>query len=150
MKSAYVYSLICPISNKIKYIGQTRQKLYKRLYKHLREINKNKSHKNNWLKILEKQNILHKLRIEIIEECAFDKLNEREIYWIKFYKNKGLNLTNMTTGGECGSLGYKHTDEAKRKIAERNKLPKHETSLQGRENISKSLIGNKRRLGKKH
>ena len=35
---------------------------------------------------------------EVLEEVPRDKLNEREIYWIEFYKTKDLGL-NGTKGG---------------------------------------------------
>lgn len=35
---------------------------------------------------------------EILEEVPRDKLNEREIYWIKFYKTREMGL-NSTRGG---------------------------------------------------
>lgn len=56
--------------------------------------------------------------IEVIEVIEKEKLCEREIYYIDFFKSlfpdnpKGLNLTK---GGE-GMLGRKHTEETKEKI----------------------------------
>lgn len=149
MKKGSVYSLICPLSKEIRYIGITKGKLQNRLSKHIREIDKTNSYKNNWLKLLRKQGILDKLQISLIEECGVDILSEREIYWIKFYKDNNFKLTNSTIGGE-GVYGYKHTDSAKMKISERSKKPRKKMSEIARKNISKSLIGNKRHLGKKH
>lgn len=46
-----------------------------------------------------------------------ERLNEREIYWIAYYKSndrrKGYNLT--VGGGGCN--GYRHTEESRRKIS---------------------------------
>ena len=44
---------------------------------------------------------------EIIEECSSkEQLNEREIYWIKFYKATDRNTGyNISTGGNGGNLG---------------------------------------------
>lgn len=44
-------------------------------------------------------------------------LNERERHWIAHYKASGNRLTNATDGG-MGILGYRHTDETRRKIGE--------------------------------
>lgn len=47
--------------------------------------------------------------IEPIEECKQDKLNEREIYWIKYYNSYGTSGYNATLGGDSGSL-YDYTE----------------------------------------
>jgi hypothetical protein len=141
--------LICPLISEIRYIGITKNKLEYRLNKHIREIDKSDTHKNNWLKLIRSNGLLDKLKIELIEECDLHELTKREIFWIDFYKKHNFKLTNSTIGGE-GITGYKHTIEAKKKISERSKKPKKKVSDIARKNISKSLIGNKRRLGKKH
>jgi len=41
---------------------------------------------------------VHNFVFEVLEEVARDKLNERETYWIEFYKTKELGL-NGTKGG---------------------------------------------------
>lgn len=43
---------------------------------------------------------------EIIEECSEKDLNEREIYWIKFFQSFGEKGYNLTRGGE----GQRHYD----------------------------------------
>lgn len=42
---------------------------------------------------------------DIIEECPVDKLNERETYWINFYKQNSV-LYNLSDGGDFQSVGY--------------------------------------------
>lgn len=44
------------------------------------------------------QSKLYNFTFEILEEVPRDKLNEREIYWIDFYKTKDFGL-NVTRGG---------------------------------------------------
>lgn len=149
MKKGLVYKLICPISGDERYIGKTIQSLDRRLYKHLYERKRNPSKKNSWLIKLEQLGLLFKVKIELIEECNIDELNCREIFWIKHYKDFGCNLTNMTNGGDVGSLGYKHTNDAIEKIKKRAKEPRTKMSDEGRKNISISLIGNTRRRGYK-
>lgn len=47
---------------------------------------------------------LENFSFEVIEECSKEKLNEREIYWIKYYNsyffNPNSNGYNLTIGGE--------------------------------------------------
>lgn len=59
----------------------------------------------------------------VIEECMNDKqvLKEREQYWIDFFDsaNPERGYNTFPSAGSC--LGFKHSDEAKRKIAESNR-----------------------------
>lgn len=150
MKKGLIYCIICPIKNEIRYIGLTTTTIEKRFKKHIRDIDRSKSYKNNWLRTVRHSGLLDKLKIEVIEEVSIDILNERERYWIQYYNDLNFNLTNTTPGGEVGSLGHKHSDEAKRKISEASKNRSFVRTKEFRDKISKSLIGNKRRLGKTH
>jgi group I intron endonuclease len=84
-----------------------------------------------------------KHEFSILEECSLEQLNEREIYWINYYEsiNKGLNIK------EGGSRG-KHNPETIELI--RNKAIGRKLSTEAKEKISKSKIGNKYNLGRKH
>ncbi len=152
MKKGLIYELICPLSNEVRYVGLTTQTLNKRLYKHLYEIDLYNSKKNRWFKKLRELDLLTEIKIQLIEVCETQRLGEREAYWINEYKNKGYRLTNMTIGGDVGSLGCKHTEEALKKISEASKRRKgYKASKETREKISKSLIGKRgRNTGNKH
>lgn len=106
MKKCVIYKLTSP-SGKV-YIGQT-VNLY------LREIHYRKLHCRKqsaiYNSILKYGFENHKL--EVIEECEREQLNEREIYWIAFYDsfNNGLNLT---IGGDSGI----RSKESNKKISE--------------------------------
>jgi len=152
MEKGKIYALICPIDKKIRYIGQTTQALKKRLNKHLYHINEKNNHKNNWLKKLKKESLLQDIEIELLEECSIDMLDQREVFWIEHFKNLGLILTNITTGGKVGSRGYKHTEESKKKISKAGKKLKGiKRSEETRKKISLSLIGKPgRNTGNKH
>ena len=60
---------------------------------------------------------------EVIELCTADKLNEREIYWISYYRSTephiGYNLTYGGDGGDTISLNPNREDIIKR-ISESN------------------------------
>lgn len=103
---------------------------------------------------------------EILEKCdSIDKLNEREIYWIKELNSKYSNGYNLTDGGR-GSKGFKVSEETKKKISKnlrgKNKgkklSPEHyKIAVNNFINISEEskrkrlekLKGNKNRRGKK-
>jgi hypothetical protein len=99
-----IYVLRCPISNEVRYVGQTRARIEKRLSNHIwesKKIKKKYSHKDNWILKLSKLEL--KPIIEKIEEISLDYslsyVLEKETYWILKYRNNS-NLVNATDGGE--------------------------------------------------
>lgn len=96
----YIYTLTCPTTNKIRYVGKTINPK-RRLQSHLWNNPKNKTYVYKWIQKLKKSGL--KPNMNIIDEVK-DNWKEREIYWIDFYKNQGCKLCNITSGGE-GSYG---------------------------------------------
>jgi len=94
-----IYALLDPNTNEVRYIGKT-VSLSKRLRKHISESkNDTKSHKKAWINslIVKDQEPIMKI-LEKLEDSDSWKLRER--YWIKYYKDIGAKLTNMTEGGD--------------------------------------------------
>jgi group I intron endonuclease len=118
--------------------------------------------------------------IEIIEICNREVLNDREIYWIKYFSSN-INGLNLDCGGKGKSgfyhsnetkeklklinLGRKHSDETKNKISKSSmgRVLSNESkekignfnrgkklSTEQKLKISAANIGNKKRLNKKH
>lgn len=100
----------------IKYVGKTVMSLNNRLCSH--KSGKCGKYLKNWLNRELSEN--HEIIINLIEEVEEKKWVEKEMFWIAYYKSLGFKLCNLTDGGE-GRLGYKHTDEFKRKMSERLK-----------------------------
>ena len=92
------YSVIYSLSDEsgIKYIGQTRLP-NRRFAQHCSLSNNRGSKKvNKWL-----YEIIQKNEKPIIDIVEFtDNLDEREIYWIDYYRKEGRDLLNMTNGGK--------------------------------------------------
>lgn len=109
-----IYTLSCPITKEIRYVGKTVKTLEQRLKAHIWDsINRpNTTHKFNWIKSLLNKNL--KPVIHLIENCKWFESSDREIYWIDCLKKSGYNLVNHTIGGE-GRLGYKASEKTKRK-----------------------------------
>ena len=129
------YGVVYLIWNKIngkKYVGQTRQSFKRRIIEHKRNSGKSKIGvdaaiaKYGW----------DNFTVEIIEECAIEKLDEREMFWIRELNSKVPNGYNLTDGGK-GTIGF--TDETRAKLSARKrgikKSPEH------RLNIALSLRG---------
>jgi len=153
MKIGFIYCILCP-NGKI-YIGQTidyekRQRSYrngnfKKQPLLWNDVNKYGYDPHNYM--------------EIIEEIKFDeslidgesKLDEREIYWIDFYKSyyiENENGLNLTKGGRTrkGYIVSKETRE-KQRIAKLNNPVKYwcgkKRSPQTVQRMSDSTIGEK-------
>lgn len=92
-----IYVLKNPITGEIFYVGQTMQDLKTRLSGHLSETGANRD-KINYVKSI--LNAGEKPIIETIEviktTCYIDRMmvNEREFYWIRYYKSLGCTLLN--------------------------------------------------------
>jgi predicted GIY-YIG superfamily endonuclease len=100
--SVFIYGLRCPLSNKIRYIGKSVNP-NQRFKNHINYEIRSDTHKARWLNKLAEQGLLPNLII--IEETSIDQWEEREKYWISYYKN---DLTNETIGGDGRQAGWKH------------------------------------------
>jgi hypothetical protein len=118
MENYKIYGLKLKDSNDIRYIGLTKQSLHNRLIGHKSTTSKRNTKNGNWIN-------KHKDNIEIIliEESLVNlqDANEREIYWINYYKELGNDLTNGTLGGD----GVNPTEESRNKMSESAKGRKH-------------------------
>lgn len=99
-----IYKITNQIDGKV-YIGQSvniqrRWKEHKINYK----VSHDKQH-NIYLYNAIKKYGLENFNFEIIEQCSPEELDDREIYWIKYYesfnKEKGYNLTRGGGGKRC-------------------------------------------------
>lgn len=106
-----IYVLCDPDTNEIRYVGKTTMRLCNRLAGHM-QCNK-KTHSGRWIKTLVDRGT--KPIIKMIEEAG-DNWAEREIYWIKFYKDSGCRLTNTSIGGD-GHNGFFTSQETRNKIS---------------------------------
>jgi group I intron endonuclease len=130
MKETYIYKITDELGN-TRYIGKSNNPR-RRLYQHIKD--KSNLHKFNWLNSIIKRG--HKPIIEIIEKVSIDSWKEREIYWISKFKEDGIDLINMTIGGD-GAEGMIHTEESKKKMSNSKKGLK--LSEEHRKNISEAV-----------
>ena len=116
------------IHNKVNdkwYVGQTNNIRKRNLYE-LRNLRNGVFHYNNsnnhivqaWQKYGE-----NAFEWVVLEECEIDKLDEREIFWIR-EKDSYRNGYNQTLGGG-GSRGVIVSEETKRKMSLSSKGEKH-------------------------
>lgn len=101
----HLYTLKDPITNIVKYVGYSKNPK-RRLWEHLRDAKKGlKTHKSFWIKSLLDIQQVPIMNIIKVCECHEDILIE-EINLIKTLKEKNIQLTNLTNGGD-GRNGFK-------------------------------------------
>jgi group I intron endonuclease len=93
VKTGKIYLISNDVNNKL-YVGQTVQTLKKRFNGHCCYSKSDRSNNSLIKRAIHKYGKEH-FKIELIEECEIDKLNEREIHWINKFDsyNNGYNLT---------------------------------------------------------
>jgi len=139
-----IYKITCVITNKI-YIGQSIN-IENRFKQYEYGSVKNQIKIYNSLKKYGYAN--HKFEIiETFDNFNKELLTDREQYFINYYREEGWVLLNLREAGNNG----RHNEETKLKIGESNKIKLKGGNLSQKhiDNIKKSLINNKRRLGVK-
>lgn len=103
-----------------KYIGQAVD-LDRRLYEHSYYLKRGRDKATALQRAVSKYG-LDSFDIFVLEYCDVDSLNDKEIYYISLYysNDKGFGY-NLSAGGNSGMVGYKHSDETKRRISESKK-----------------------------
>ena len=101
MKYTYIYILIDPRTNQVRYVGKA-DDCDKRLDKHMYEGKNKNNHKANWIKGLIKENL--KPILEMIDKVPYEEWQFWERHYISLYKSWGFKLTNNTMGGDGGTM----------------------------------------------
>ncbi len=118
------------------YVGKSKN-FKSRVYQHLqRDRFRYNSYFYNWLnkQIAEDKEFY----IDILEEASEDNWQDREKYWIQHYRDNGIELKNMTDGGD-GNNNQMFTEETRHKMALSQTGRKH--SEESRRKMSESMKG---------
>jgi group I intron endonuclease len=138
----FIYCLKDPAGN-IRYIGKTK-KISERFRRHISDARRNETgHKAIWIRSLLARG--QQPSIERLMTCtsAVD-LNEAERSWIAWGHQIGLNLTNLTEGGE-GAYGHNPSKETRARMSNAKKgKPGRPISLETRNKIRERIQGIKR------
>lgn len=140
-KTWSVYMHISPFGKR--YIGITSQKLKKRW-----NYGYGYEHNYHFWRAIQKYGWENFKHITVVQDVTFEYACTIEKYLIKYYNTKNPEYGyNMTDGGE-GLLGYRHTQETKQKISEKNKGKRH--SEEHRQKLSEMKSGEGNPMWGKH
>jgi hypothetical protein len=123
-----VYSLSCPRTKVVRYIGWTKRTAKARLGQHITEsVRYQRTHKQKWIASLLGSGLIP--TIEIIESGSGQGWAEAEQRWIAIYRARGARLVNATDGGEgiVGGWGTFEQMSAAMKKWHALETPEHRT-----------------------
>ena len=113
--TAYIYALIDPRADEIRYVGQTAN-LKRRYSRHITDAKRGTEwYVSRWVRLLLSFDLVP--LIEMLEEIPANDWQWYEIWWIAYGKIIGWRLTNATLGGD-GLSGYVQSKETRRKKSE--------------------------------
>ena len=145
-----MYGVIYKLTNKLNgkpYIGQTKQKLIRRLNQH--------TFGQQYIDGVIQDVGWENFTVEVLEECETrEQLNEREKFWIAHFNCKAPNGYNLTKGG-AGSLEYICSDETREKksvavMGAKNPFWGRRHTTESKNLMSAAHMGNKSWLGRRH
>lgn len=104
MENVYIYALIDPRDNQVRYIGKSNdaKKRYKNHFNSSRDKN---THKRNWINSVRRDGF--KPELLILDEVPINKWQWWETFYISLYKTYGFKLVNYTRGGDGSTFGNK-------------------------------------------
>ena len=111
----YIYEIICPITYKIKYVGQTINTQDRKSAHQCRKRNSTKDIDIWETSIVDKG---YKPIFEVIDITDEYHCDEVETWWIQLYKKAGIELLNMRPKGVRGGAGRSKFKNTKIKLME--------------------------------
>jgi len=91
----YIYILICPITNQLKYVGKSNC-VIKRLKDHMWDFRGVPVDRMLWIDELKRKKL--KPILEVIDEVEISNWQYWEKFWIDYFKSIGANLFNQRSG----------------------------------------------------
>lgn len=134
MENVYIYALIDPRNNLIRYIGKAKNP-ENRYKNHCNSSLDKNTHKRNWINSIRKDGL--KPELLILDEVPVDNWQYWEVFYISLYKTYGFNLVNYTNGGD-GSTFSNRGSWKKGNIPHNKGVPCKEKT---KEKIKNSLTG---------
>lgn len=135
MEERFIYTLSCPVSGLVRYVGQTNN-LKKRYYKHLyRSKNNPKYHSQCWINGLMEKGL--KPLMEVISICDIKEVDFEERFYISIIKSWGFDLTNLDLGG---SFQKTRSSETKKKVSESLKGKRQSEETKNKRSVTNTEV----------
>lgn len=113
-----IYKIINLINGKV-YIGQTKEKFQRRFWLHRWKL-RNNSHDNTHLQRAWNKYGENNFVFEVIEVLTEEDIDEREKFWIQYYRNK-TGCYSIQDGGQPVNLNKYVSEESRKKTGEKNR-----------------------------
>ena len=131
--TTYIYTLSDPRTGVVRYVGKSNNPK-SRYTRHMGEARDNQvCHRHFWIASLSAAGV--KPTLSVIEECPREIWQEREVYWIAFYRAAGNDLVNRSDGGD-GAAGCVTSEETRRKISIANTGKKDTPEARKRKSVA--------------
>lgn len=117
-KNIGIYKITNLINNGI-YVGQTKERFQRRFWLHRWEL-RNGTHNNPHLQKSWNKYEEDNFSFSVVEICEENDIDEKEKYWISYYRDKG-KCYNIQDGGQPDSLCSYITPETRKYIGELNR-----------------------------
>ncbi len=140
MATVFTVTILTDNNDSVSYVGFTTLDLEDRLKAHLAD--KGNTPKIDWIKKLKRLNLVP--AIEKLEDVTEENWQDRERFWIAYFREAGFKLKNYTDGGETGPIlkgtkqkpqHVKNAGMAKRKTTEEQDKKIKEEYLSGEKRI---------------
>lgn len=95
-RKTFIYILVDPRDGQVRYVGKFNDPQL-RLRAHVSRCNMSSSHLYNWISVLKR--LLLRPQLFIVEHAPKTQWQDRERYWIAFFRSQGADLTNTVEGG---------------------------------------------------
>lgn len=104
MKNVYIYALIDPRNDQVRYIGKANNP-EERYTNHFNSARDKNTHKRNWINSV--RNDGYRPELLILDQVSVSEWVYWEIFYISLFKTLGFDLVNYTSGGDGSTFGNK-------------------------------------------
>lgn len=112
-----IYSLLCPFTKAVRYIGYTKLEIEERAAQHFEE--EGTTHKCKWIMVLKLKDVKPLVKLIETNIVTVKEAKVQEVMYIKFFKFLGARLVNETIGGDGGDTFSHRSEKSKNKTRER-------------------------------
>lgn len=122
-RTSYVYALVDPRNDEVRYIGITKREPFVRFNSHIGDARKNThTRKRAWIRSLLNENLEPTFAVIESGNFAWEELCALEIAYIAQYTLEGHDLTNETEGGDgLNGFAAPRTPEWRQRLSEATK-----------------------------